>query len=258
MHPVLFEIGGHPVTSFAVMLVLALVVGGGVAGLEMRRLGWDPTMAVDALILGGTAGVIGARLHQALFAPDDFQAGPIRFLLSSGSGLAFYGGLIAGALTVAAWVRWKGLPLGTSADIAAVAIPLGYGVGRIGCLLVGDDYGIPTGLPWGMTFPEGSPATTTPVHPTQIYESAAALAIFGIVWRLRRWDRRAGALFGLSIGLLGLERLLVEFVRRNPAVALGLTWPQWISAGLIVAGGILSGRASATRSLRRRAPGPSR
>ena len=118
-------------------------------------------------------------------------------------------------------------------------------MGRIGCFLNGDDYGVATYRPWGMAFPQGSPPIDTPVHPTQLYESVAGLAIFALLWSRRTRPTPAGALWFDMMVLMGLERLVVEFWRRNPEWMFGLTVAQWISLGLIVVGVV--GRARLAR-----------
>ena len=105
-------------------------------------------------------------------------------------------------MTLLIVIRRRRLPLAATADALAVALALGYSIGRIGCFLVGDDYGRPTDLPWGVAFPRGLPPTTAGdlreqfgfdvppeiadeallrVHPTQLYETVASLAIWWLV-----------------------------------------------------------------------------
>lgn len=134
------------------------------------------------------------------------------------------------------WARWRGfLGLGLL-DLCAPSLALGNAIGRVGCQLSGDgDYGRATDLPWGMAYPEGTVKTLEEVHPTPIYETVAMGLAALLLWRLR--DRmRPGALFALYLVLAGVERLLVEFLRRNEDVLLGLTEAQLISLAMIAAG----------------------
>jgi hypothetical protein len=86
---------------------------------------------------------------------------------------------------------------------------VGYTVGRLGCFLRGDDYGVPTDLPWGMSFPNGLPPTTVRVHPTQLYEAAASLVIFALlVWVIAPRFKREGPLMFAYAVLAGVERFL--------------------------------------------------
>ncbi len=151
---------------------------------------------------------------------------------------ALLGGLVGGAIGVCIWAWYRGY-LGTALlDLCAPALALGYAVGRIGCQLSGDgDYGQPWDGPWAMSYPDGTVPTTDEVHPTPVYETLAMAGVAYVLWRLR--DRLTGGLlFALYLVLAGTERLLVEFIRRNEDVALGLTQAQLISIGMILAGGI--------------------
>jgi phosphatidylglycerol:prolipoprotein diacylglycerol transferase len=158
--------------------------------------------------------------------------------LFSGSGLVWYGGAIGGAMCVLLWA-WRRVFLGLALlDVAAVPLAAGYAIGRIGCQLAGDgDYGIPWHGPWAMAYPHGTVPTTQEVHPTPVYETLTMGLVAILLWRLRhRW--RPGTLFALYLVLAGTERFLVEFVRRNDEVLLGLTQPQLLSLAMIAGGGI--------------------
>jgi phosphatidylglycerol:prolipoprotein diacylglycerol transferase len=129
-------------------------------------------------------------------------------------------------------------------DVASPAAAIGYGFGRVGCLISGDgDYGIPTTLPWGMSFPNGIVPTTEKVHPTPIYEFLAAVVIFWILWRIgARWLNDAGhtgKLFGVYLLLSGVARFFVEIIRINPRVLWGLTNAQIASIIYVIVGTFL-------------------
>ena len=155
-----------------------------------------------------------------------------------GTGLVWYGGVIGGAICVLAWARWRGW-LGVEVlDMAAVPLAIGNAIGRIGCQLSGDgDYGKAVGRPVGdgLSARHGADRPGVTVHPTPIYETLAMGLIAWLLWTLR--DRvRPGCLFALWLLLAGLERLLVEFLRRNDEVVLGLTLPQLQSVAMIAGG----------------------
>ncbi len=214
------------------MLSLAFLVSGAVAAWQFKRRGIDPELAYSFLIAAIVGGVVGAKVRYLIVHPDQFSQAAF-----SGSGLIWYGGLFGGAFacTVVA-VRSKSRTA-LIADAAAPALAAGYVIGRVGCLLNGDDYGVPTSLPWAMSFPQGTPPTDLLVHPTQIYESLMSLIIVGLLlWVLAPRLKRAGALFWSYVGLAGVERFIVEFVRTNDDVLLGLTQAQLISVALMVAG----------------------
>jgi phosphatidylglycerol:prolipoprotein diacylglycerol transferase len=122
-------------------------------------------------------------------------------------------------------------------DLAAPAAAIGYGIGRIGCFLSGDGcYGIPTKLPWGMSFPNGIEPVFVPVHPTPLYELAAGLVIGLWLWLRGGKPHGTGSIVGQYLMLTGIARFLVEFVRRNPKIIWGLSNAQLASAGSVLAG----------------------
>src|SRR5919205_2215982 len=198
---------------------------------------------IFAALVGGIA---GARLWWVVEnwsqAKDDLLGS-----LFGGTGLVFHGGLLGGALCVIAWALWRGVLDLKTADVAAVPLAAAYAIGRIGCQLAGDgDYGKDWNGTWAMSYPHGTVPTTTPVHPTPVYETLTMGLVAILLWRFRhRW--RPGTLFALWLVLAGVERFLVEFVRRNPDVLLGLTQPQVISVVMMLGGG-------AWLVLRRRVP----
>jgi phosphatidylglycerol:prolipoprotein diacylglycerol transferase len=166
----------------------------------------------------------------------------------SGSGLVFFGGLLGGAIGVIIWMQRRGVLSWTLVDAAAVPITIGYAVGRVGCQLSGDgDYGTRTDLPWGMAYPDGTVPTTDKVHPTPVYETFTMGVVALVLWQLR--DRFApGVLFGLYLVIVGVERFLVEIIRRNDSVVAGLTLPQLVSIGCVALGSaIIVSRRSALR-----------
>ena len=173
------------------------------------------------------------------------------------------GGLIGGALAALFIVQRHQLPLAAVAGAAAVPLTIAYGIGRLGCLLgcllAGDDtYGKPTSVPWAMTFPHGVVPTTVPVHPTPLYEALAAVLIAAVLWALgRRWN--PAAVFGAYLALSGISRFLVEYLRINEPVLLGLTQPQLWALVSLIAGVVLIVRAQYLNRPRRiaaEAPGP--
>jgi phosphatidylglycerol:prolipoprotein diacylglycerol transferase len=154
----------------------------------------------------------------------------------SGAGLVWYGGAIGGALAVFAWAWWRGFLTLVLLDVASVPLALGYAIGRIGCQLSGDgDYGKASDLPWAMSYPDGTVPTNEEVHPSPVYETLAMGLVAWLLWQWR--DRfRPGVLFALYLTLAGLERFLVEFVRRNEETVAGLTTAQIESLAMMLAG----------------------
>jgi phosphatidylglycerol:prolipoprotein diacylglycerol transferase len=232
MYPELFHIGGFSVSSYGVMMALAFVVGGFTLRWQLIKSKVRPDFAWVMVIVAVIGGILGAKIHYLIIHPDAWPEN-----LWSGRGLVWFGGMF-GALFAAAIVTLiSKVRLMAIGDGAAFAMATGYAVGRMGCFLVGDDYGKPTDLPWGMAFPKGSPPVDVPVHPAQLYEILGSLLIFALlVWVISPRIKREGTIFFIYLILAGIERFMVEFVRTNSAVALGLTQQQWISIALFVLG----------------------
>jgi phosphatidylglycerol:prolipoprotein diacylglycerol transferase len=219
MFPVLFRIGGFEVTSFGVMVALGALVGLYVFRNELRRRGL-PDAATDAAIAGLFGGLAGAKL---LYVAEHASIEPVWSLLTDRGGMSWFGGFVGGLLAGFVMIRVKRWPLVPVLAAATPGLAVGQLLGRIGCFLVGDDYGTPTTLPWGVAFPQGLPPTDVPVHPTQLYE-VAFLAV--LTWLLIRWGRDKvpdAVVLGRYFALAGAFRFLLEFVRVNVRVAGPLT-----------------------------------
>lgn len=234
MHPILFRIPylDFPISTFGVMMAVAFLVGSWITAKRMAEEGLDPELATTILIYVMLGGILGSKLYYAVDV--SLRTGvPFAKLFFARDGITWYGGLLMASLVGAIGCRIHGLPVKTVADCTAVAGAVGQALGRIGCFLVGDDYGRPSSLPWAVAFPEGAPPTLERVHPTQLYEVAWLLPVAALLWSRRR---KSPFLFGEYVMANGLGRLVIESWRVNPKVALGLTEPQWIGLGLIVAG----------------------
>lgn len=251
----LFHIGSFSISPFGVMLVLSLFSAYWQLRRTMQhyRIG-DEEDASSLVFAVGLAGILGGKIYYAILNGD------WRLLLDR-AGIVWYGAFIGGFLALLWTIRRRRLPFARTFDATAPGLALGYGVGRIGCFLVGDDYGVPTSLPWGTVFKVGLPRTTadnlrssfgveTPpemidaegwvaVHPTQLYETAAGFAIFGIILvLLRRGGVRPGNLFLTAVSLLAVERFLVEFLRAKDDRFFGdYTLAQAISLVILFASG---------------------
>ncbi len=227
------EIG--PIKTFGLMFGLAFLVSGLVLARRLKEQGRPPDWSYEIIFAGLLGGVVGARLWW-FFSDYEDNADDLIGNLFGGSGLTWYGGAIGGAAAVLLWASRKGMLNVGLLDLCAPALALGYAMGRVGCQLSGDgDYGKEWDGPWAMAYPDGVVATDVPVHPTPIYETLAMGLVAYALWRLR--DRLApGRLFALYLLLAGLERLLVEFVRRNEDVAIGLTAAQLVSLVMMLAG----------------------
>ncbi len=195
---------------------------------------------------------MGARLYHVLESPRELLADPS--VLISRFGFAWFGGFLGGFVALVFLARRFEIPTLEFMDLCAPAAAVGYALGRIGCLLSGDgDYGVPTTLPWGMSFPNGVVPTTERVHPTPLYEFFIWLLIAAILWRL---GKRAltnssvrGEVFSGYLILTGVARFLIEFIRINPRSFFGLSNAQAASLVSIVIGFILYWRIKSSSTL---------
>jgi phosphatidylglycerol---prolipoprotein diacylglyceryl transferase len=258
MYPHLFTIGDFTVTSFGLMMFLSFVGGAWVLARQFEMRGLDPEAAWDMLLWVALAGILGAKLYYVALHYEALFENPVRELTNRG-GLVWYGGFIGGVAAFYWQLKKRGLPLGKSFDAAAPMLAAAYAIGRLGCFLVGDDYGRPTDSWVGIAFPEGYPPSTAgyfrsigthipaeipdtavlAVHPTQLYEIALALIMFAVLWRLSG-RLQTWRLFGLYLAMYGVLRFGIEFVRaKTDLMLLGLTTSQLASVVLILLAGVI-------------------
>jgi phosphatidylglycerol---prolipoprotein diacylglyceryl transferase len=229
------HLGPLDLQTFGICFALAFIASGALVGRRLHELGKPPDWAYEIVFAALVGGLVGSRVDFLLQNWDDVS-GDLLGNVFSGSGLVWFGGLVGGALGVVLWARWRGWLGLQLLDACAAPLAIGYAVGRVGCQLSGDgDYGEPSDLPWAMAYPEGTVPTTDEVHPTPVYETLTMGLVALVLWWLR--DRFApGLLFGLYLILAGSERFLVEFIRRNDAVAAGLTLAQLVSIAMVAGG----------------------
>jgi phosphatidylglycerol:prolipoprotein diacylglycerol transferase len=229
------HIAGISLKTFGMAFAILFLAIGALIARRLKELGKPVDWAYEISFAALAGGLVGSRLYYVVQNYDQVKHDLLGNLFG-GSGLVWYGGLLGGTLSVLAWARWRGLLGLALLDMCAPALALGYAIGRVGCQVSGDgDYGIHSDLPWAMAYPHGEVPTTAHVHPTPIYETLAMGLVAWWLWRAR--DRyRPGILFAFYLVFAGLERLLVEFIRRNPEVLAGLTGAQLESLGLLIAG----------------------
>ena len=235
MYPVLFRIGSFEITSFGVMVALGALVGLYVFRNELRRRRL-PDAATDAAIAGLFGGLVGAKL---LYVAEHASAEPVMSLLTDRGGMSWFGGFCGGLAAGLVMIRAKRWPLVPVLAAATPGLAVGQLLGRVGCFLVGDDYGKPTSLPWGVAFPQGLPPTDVPVHPTQLYEVAFLVVL---AWLLIRWSRHGvpdAIVLGRYFVLAGAFRFLLEFVRVNVRVAGPLTVAHLFALAVVLLGGVI-------------------
>jgi phosphatidylglycerol:prolipoprotein diacylglycerol transferase len=254
VYPFIIHLGPLEITGYGLMLMVAFLMGGWLIARQLRENQLREDYAADIVAAAVIGGIVGAKLWYVALTGDPGA-------LFSRGGLVWYGGFIGGAIAVMlnSW-RLK-VPLRWTMQFTAPALAAAYALGRVGCFLVNDDYGRPTSLPWGMRFPEGlppstagnlnqlfgvtippglDPSTVLAVHPTQLYEVAAMLAVFAVLWSLRKRGYPVGWLFGLYLVFAGVERFLVEFVRAKDDRLIGVfTLAQLTSVIIVILGSLL-------------------
>lgn len=240
MFPELLRIGDFQITSFGAMVAVSFLVAFWVSGMEFERKGMSRRLHEHIFLAALVGGILGAKL---LFLIEnvplsDLISYPMHYLLLRG-GLTFYGGLFLALFASFVITKkhkesfWKVL------DATAPALAIAYATGRVGCLLVGDDYGIASTLPWAMPFPKGSPPTLEAVHPTQIYETIIMSLVFLVLWKIRKKDRPIGWLASIYLGLAGLERFFIEFIRNTTESPISsLSVAQVMALALILVGAL--------------------
>ncbi|MCY3826487.1 MAG: prolipoprotein diacylglyceryl transferase [Candidatus Dadabacteria bacterium] len=240
MFPELLRIGDFHITSFGAMVAVSFLVAFWVSGMEFERKGMSRRLHEQGFLACLVGGILGAKL---LFLIEnvplsDLISYPMHYLLLRG-GLTFYGGFFLALFAFFVLTKkhkesfWKVL------DATAPALAIAYATGRVGCLLVGDDYGIASTLPWAMPFPKGSPPTLEAVHPTQIYETIIMSLVFLVLWKIRKKDRPVGWLASIYLGLAGLERFFIEFIRNTTESPIsGLSVAQVMALALILIGAL--------------------
>ncbi len=235
MYPVLFSVGGFEITSFGVLVAVAALVGIAMFRRELARSGL-PEDAVDGSIIGVLGGLAGSKL---LWVAEHMGEEPFSGLLFSRGGLSWFGGLVGGVGAALLYFVVKGYPLVRTIAAASPALAAGHAIGRVGCFLVGDDYGRPTDLPWGVAFPLGLPPTVERVHPTQLYEAVFLVLLTVILVRWRRAGVPDPVVLGRYLALGGAARFLIEFIRINERVLGGLTVAHWAALVMILTGVVL-------------------
>ena len=264
MYPVIYDFGNinifgfefNPViNSYGFMLMMAFYTCYYFLNKDLKRLGYDSNLSGDIVFAAAVGGILGSKIYYLIENFDRVIADPTGMIFS-GAGLVFLGGLMGGTLGVTFVINKNNLSWITFADIVAPLLILGYAIGRIGCLLVGDDYGLPTHLPWGIEFPNGLPPSTysifqtyypwvnldnfepgvLSVHPTPIYETIIGGLIFYYLYQKRTSVTIVGSLFFTYLILAGTERFIVEFLRVNEKYFIGLSGAQMISILMITIG----------------------
>tara|TARA_B100000945_G_scaffold273072_1_gene235822 strand:- start:793 stop:1593 length:801 start_codon:yes stop_codon:yes gene_type:complete len=252
MYPILFEIGPFVISSFGFMMVAAFLTCNYLLARDIVKAGYEKQIAEELTFRAAIGGIIGAKLYYLieniptgqtynnLNGLLDIIAGAFTLNFSKvgfgiqnfGAGLVFLGGLIGGTIAVSIYIKKVNLKWLVIADFIGPYLALGHGIGRIGCFLVGDDYGTPSNLPWACSFPNGLPPTTIPVHPTQLYEMFLYFILFLFLYIKKRNKAFIGEIFFNYLFWAGLIRFMIEFIRTNIKY-FGFSGAQYISIIMI-------------------------
>lgn len=233
MHPTIFRIGWFELSSFGVMVGLGLLVAAWLTARVFEDDGLSGEAAWRALTWCIIGGLLGSKLWFVAEQMSRYPGSTALDHLLSRAGLTWYGGLLGGAIAAYLGLRANGIAALRGFNAAAPGMALGHAIGRLGCLLVGDDYGRATDVPWAIAFPQGTPPTEVPVHPTMVYETLWLLPT--ALWL---WNRRARSpfLIGEYLILAGAGRFWIELLRTNPTVLGPLSNAQVFAAALVLIG----------------------
>ena len=221
MYPVLVKLGHFELRSYGVIVALSFLLALWVSTREAKRKGLDPALIQDFAFYAFLGGIVGARIYFVLFSdPAYFLQKPWEILAIWRGGIGIIGALLGGLLVALWYCRKKGLSFWRFADTLAPGAILGQAAGIFACLLNGDSYGKPTDLAWSITYtdPSAMAPLNTPLHPVELYEMAAYLLVFLLIWQTRRRFSTDGFVFLTFVAGYGAARFAVEFFRGNPAI----------------------------------------
>ncbi len=213
INPIVFSIGPFDVRWYGIMVVLAVVAVIALAILEARRVGLSEDHIYNVALWGIIGGILVSRLLHVIDKWDYYMANPRQII--GFEGLTVYGAVLGALIAVLIYCRVKKISFWQMGDIIAPGAIVGQAIGRIGCLLNGCCYGLPTSLPWGVVYT--NPASFCPLgesfQPTQVYHILWDLIGFGILWSVRRKLEPKGSLFLLYLAIYAAGDLAIRFVR---------------------------------------------
>jgi phosphatidylglycerol:prolipoprotein diacylglycerol transferase len=251
MYPVLVQLGTFELRSYGIILALSFFLGLWLSAREAKTRGLDPALVHDFAFYALLGGIVGARIYYVVFSnPAYYLQKPWEIVAVWHGGIGILGALAGGFLAALWYCRKKQLSFWRFADALAPGVALGQAAGVIACLLNGDSYGKPAGVAWAITYtdPRAMAPLNIPLHPVEIYEMAAYLLVFVLVWQTRGKYKTPGFAFLTYLAGYGAARFAVEFFRGNPAIlAWGIPAAQVFGAVLVlvaVAGLYMLGKAS--------------
>lgn len=243
MHRTLLDLGFLKIHSYGFFLALSFLLGILLARPRAEKRGIPAERVDDVSLVVIVASILGARALYVLTHLDQFEGRMLDMFRTWEGGLVLYGGAVPAVILGMWFLRRWGVDAWHTADAIAPSMALGLAFTRIGCFLSGCCFGAPTDLPWGCTFPADSHAGMlhpgVPLHPTQLYASAAGFAMCGFLLWLDRRPLRRGVLFLTFLALYSVARFLLDLVRdyeasAYPLAGVHLTLNQWISIVVLV------------------------
>jgi phosphatidylglycerol---prolipoprotein diacylglyceryl transferase len=254
MFPVLFRIGSFYVPTYGVLVAIAFLTGLAVTTRLARRAGLPPEKITNLAVYCAIAGIIGAKLFMFLFDIGDYirDPGQIFTMATLQAAGVFHGGFIIALIFAYLYLNRQKLPVLNTMDVFAPGIAIGQAIGRLGCLAAGCCWGKACYLPWGVRFRSNFAAPVPldrPLHPVQLYESAADLLIFFLLYRFLVRSHRSGQVMGLYLVLYSTARFIIEFFREHEQALVGpFSLTQWIALALFAVGAILLLRRTVPRA----------
>jgi phosphatidylglycerol:prolipoprotein diacylglycerol transferase len=239
MYPVLIQLGTFELRSYGVIVALSFFLALWLSAREAKRSGLDPALVHDFAFYALLGGIVGARIYYVVFSnPAYFVQKPWEIVAVWHGGIGIIGALLGGFLTALWYCRKKQLSFWRFADTLAPGVALGQAAGVIACLLNGDSYGKPADVAWAITYtdPRALAPLNIPLHPVEIYEMAAYLLLFLLVWQTRGKYKTPGFVFLTYLTGYGAARFAAEFFRGNPAIfAWGIPAAQVFGVVLVLA-----------------------
>ena len=231
IHILIFKID-----TFSLFFLFAIASAAFLMRYELKRNHYPSCLFFELIVVALIFGIVGSKLYYCFHNWTYVVANPFSDLFCiSGSG--WFGAFVLGGLSIVLFLKIKKLPVLKILDMNILVVPLGQTIGRFGCFISGDGcYGIPSDLPWAMSFPNGLVPTHTKVHPTPLYEMIIGICVFLLLWKLRKKETPRGSKLALYLILASLGRFVVEFYRLNPKILLGFTAPQIIAFLSIILG----------------------
>ena len=232
MHPSLFAIGPLKFHTYGLFVALGILAAFWYLTKRAAGIGMSRESMTDLVLAVTISGFFGARLLYVIYEFDYFKKAPLEIFAIWNGGIIFYGGLLGGLLGFVFFSRTTDLPALKALDLLMPAGALAQGFGRIGCFFNGCCYGKETSSPLGIVFP----FDISPLHPTQLYESAFCFLLAGfLAFFYSRNKDKAGATSFLYFTLYPAGRFVIEFFRNDMSrLSFGLTLGQWMSAGVFL------------------------